>query len=70
MENAKVFNKYSPSELDFPKFHMPVHFKHFIMLFGRLENLDTESGEQFHHWSAQVPFDNSSKRKDMATEKV
>jgi len=36
----------------------------------RLENLDTESQEQFHHFSAQIPFDNSTKIKDKTTQKV
>ena len=70
MTDAQVFKDFSPSELNFPKFHAPVHFQLFILLFGRLENLDTETLEQFHHFSAQLPFDNSTKLKDKATQKV
>ena len=70
MTDAQVFKDFSPSELNFPKFHAPVHFQLYILLFGRLENLDTETLEQFHHFSAQLPIDNSTKLKDKATQKV
>ena len=43
--------------MNFPKFHMSTHFSMFIKLYGRLENLDTESLEQFHHFSAQILYD-------------
>jgi len=70
MTDALVFQPFSKSRLNFPKFHAPVHFELFILLFGRLENLDTETLEQFHHYSAQIPFDNSTKLKDKSTSKV
>jgi len=38
---------------------MSAHFSLLIKLFGRLENLDSESLEQCHHFNAQIPDYNS-----------
>ena len=61
-ESMQSFRKFSRSRLNFPKFHVPAHFSYFIQKFGRLENLDTETFEQFLHFAAQVPYDHSRKQ--------
>lgn len=64
------FMPYSASGLRFPKLHVTSHFEVFIKYFGRLENLDTETFETFHHAGAQIPYDNSNKQRDLVTKQV
>ena len=64
------FTEYSASELRFPKLHVTAHFERFIKAFGRLENLDTETFETFHHAAAQIPYDHTNKQRELVTKQV
>lgn len=70
MIKGLVFQEFSKSDLDFPKYHVLVHLLFFIKKYGRLQNLDTESNEQFHHFSAQLPYQHASKHPEKLAERM